>query len=386
MTGSNQNVNDLNGPHLTDRLSAYLDGEMSPAERGLVEAHLRRCPLCENELATLRATATMLRDLKPLPTPRSFALRPAMVAASPRRPFFAGLGSLNAAYGNLKAATAFATLLLIFTLGLDFTLNNLDRGNFTQAMAPAFAAAPKPDLDGRGQNGDSASGARDSTLTQEGSGARGARSGESAKQAPFASAASSTTLPEVAATYTPLRVAAAASNVTPIDPASSPVAGSSAPAVTNDSSESVASPNSVPTVSPDRPPDPVLSNAPAGTTTDTYSSAMTTSSYYNSPTSRPSPAYAPSVGSTTPRSGDGVGRGQSSTVTTFTLGQASQPPTTVAIAPRDTLPQNNTVGTTAYQPTSVAGGSFNWLRAFEGLLIAALLLLAAATIYARRQA
>jgi len=364
MTGSNQNVNDLNGPHLTDRLSAYLDGEMSAGERGLVEAHLRRCPLCENELATLRATATMLRDLKPLSTPRSFALRPAMVAASPRRPFFGGLDSLNAAYGNLKAATAFATLLLIFTLGLDFTLNTLNRDSFTQAVASVAASAPRPDLDG----------------------AKGvARSSESAKQAPLATAASSTTLPEVAATYTPLLVAAAASNVTPIDPGSNPVASDSAPASTSDSTGSAASPNSAPTTSPDIPTAPVLSETQATTMTSNSTYAMTVSNYYNSPTNSPLPAYAPSVGSNTERTGDSVLRRQSSTVTTY-LGQASQPPTTVAIAPRDTLPQNNTVGTTVYQPTTVASGSFNWLRAFEGLLIAALLLLAAATIYARRYA
>jgi hypothetical protein len=40
--------------HLTDRLSAYLDGDLDGAERGAVEAHLRACPACSQELEQLR--------------------------------------------------------------------------------------------------------------------------------------------------------------------------------------------------------------------------------------------------------------------------------------------------------------------------------------------
>src|SRR6478752_3355474 len=36
------------------RLDAYHDGELSPAERADVEAHLRICPSCAAELAAMR--------------------------------------------------------------------------------------------------------------------------------------------------------------------------------------------------------------------------------------------------------------------------------------------------------------------------------------------
>ena len=36
------------------RLNAYHDGELSPAERSAVEAHLRDCPSCAAELAAIR--------------------------------------------------------------------------------------------------------------------------------------------------------------------------------------------------------------------------------------------------------------------------------------------------------------------------------------------
>src|SRR5687767_8109344 len=39
----------------TDQLSAYLDHELSPAERGRVEAHLSGCAECHAVLADLRA-------------------------------------------------------------------------------------------------------------------------------------------------------------------------------------------------------------------------------------------------------------------------------------------------------------------------------------------
>jgi len=39
------------------RLSAYHDGELLPAERSIVEAHLRDCPSCAAELAAIRRTS-----------------------------------------------------------------------------------------------------------------------------------------------------------------------------------------------------------------------------------------------------------------------------------------------------------------------------------------
>jgi anti-sigma factor RsiW len=44
------------------RLDAYHDGELSPAERADVEAHLRDCPSCAAELAAIRRMSAALAD------------------------------------------------------------------------------------------------------------------------------------------------------------------------------------------------------------------------------------------------------------------------------------------------------------------------------------
>src|SRR5690349_3625943 len=67
------------GDHVLDQLSAYIDYELSDAERERVREHLRRCPACENELATLKATKQLLNEVPLQAVPRSFILTPDMV-------------------------------------------------------------------------------------------------------------------------------------------------------------------------------------------------------------------------------------------------------------------------------------------------------------------
>ena len=47
------------------RLDAYHDGELSPAERSDVEAHLRDCPSCAAELAAIRRMSGAFADTTP---------------------------------------------------------------------------------------------------------------------------------------------------------------------------------------------------------------------------------------------------------------------------------------------------------------------------------
>ena len=47
------------------RLDAYHDGELSPAERSDVEAHLRDCPSCVAELAAIRGMSSAFADAAP---------------------------------------------------------------------------------------------------------------------------------------------------------------------------------------------------------------------------------------------------------------------------------------------------------------------------------
>lgn len=65
--------------HVHEYLSEYLDGGLSAAERAEVEAHLAGCPRCRADLASLRLTVQLVRQLPLQPVPRSFAL------AVPRR-------------------------------------------------------------------------------------------------------------------------------------------------------------------------------------------------------------------------------------------------------------------------------------------------------------
>jgi anti-sigma factor RsiW len=47
------------------RLDAYHDGELSPAERSDVEAHLRDCPSCSAKLAAIRGMSGTFADTTP---------------------------------------------------------------------------------------------------------------------------------------------------------------------------------------------------------------------------------------------------------------------------------------------------------------------------------
>ena len=57
--------------HVDTDLSAYLDGELAPAQRTRVDAHLDGCDPCRARLAELRATASLISGLPSLRPSRS---------------------------------------------------------------------------------------------------------------------------------------------------------------------------------------------------------------------------------------------------------------------------------------------------------------------------
>jgi hypothetical protein len=67
----------------TDRLSEYLDDELSPGERAQVEAHLAGCNGCRTVLDELRGVAARAASLPP--TPPSADLWPGIAARLERR-------------------------------------------------------------------------------------------------------------------------------------------------------------------------------------------------------------------------------------------------------------------------------------------------------------
>ncbi len=118
-----------------ESLSAYIDDELTARERARVEKHLEECQACAHELASLRQTVALIKELPPLRAPRSFAVRPAAVRVrpSPAPPAWG--------YGLLKGATALAALLLVLLIGGDLALQFV-RVTSLASWAPG-AAAPE---------------------------------------------------------------------------------------------------------------------------------------------------------------------------------------------------------------------------------------------------
>lgn len=60
-----------------EMLSAYLDGELSPGEDGMVVRHLEACPPCRDELQQLDAARTAVRSMPTLELPLDLRPSPA---------------------------------------------------------------------------------------------------------------------------------------------------------------------------------------------------------------------------------------------------------------------------------------------------------------------
>jgi hypothetical protein len=72
--------------HVRDRLSAYLDQELVPAERTAVETHLQGCDACRQHLETLAAVDAAARALPVVAPARYFDALPGRVRARLERP------------------------------------------------------------------------------------------------------------------------------------------------------------------------------------------------------------------------------------------------------------------------------------------------------------
>jgi hypothetical protein len=62
----------MNCGKIRDLLSAYIDNQLRPRERGVVESHLRSCPACAEELSLLRQTIALAGSLPEVELPRGF--------------------------------------------------------------------------------------------------------------------------------------------------------------------------------------------------------------------------------------------------------------------------------------------------------------------------
>ena len=98
-----------------EKLSAYLDGELTPGEHEAVEHHLETCSACQWELETLRQTIQWTRELPTLTVPPVFTIPvPPEPVRSPRRRWnFLPI---------LQGATALIAVLLVFAVAGDMVL------------------------------------------------------------------------------------------------------------------------------------------------------------------------------------------------------------------------------------------------------------------------
>ena len=92
-----------------ERLSAYVDGELTVEQTAEMEARLKREPVLQDALEELSQTAQLLRSMPQVTPPRGFALTPEMVASS--KPRFG--------YPVLKLASALAVAAFVVVIGVD---------------------------------------------------------------------------------------------------------------------------------------------------------------------------------------------------------------------------------------------------------------------------
>jgi len=91
-------------------LSSYLDGQLSPSDVSRLEGRLKIDPQLISVLNDLRATRSLLRKLPKRRAPRNFTLTRKMVGLNPPMP---------KVYPIFRFASAIATLLLVFSFGLN---------------------------------------------------------------------------------------------------------------------------------------------------------------------------------------------------------------------------------------------------------------------------
>jgi len=114
-----------------ERLSSYMDQEISRTERERVDVHLAQCAACREDLRTLRWTQKLLQETPPVRVPRAFVIREADVTeAKPAR--------RTSWFAMQWAATVVAALFVLVLAGDMITGAWLRRG--VEQPAPMLAA------------------------------------------------------------------------------------------------------------------------------------------------------------------------------------------------------------------------------------------------------
>lgn len=119
-------------PQDLNRLSAYIDNQLSPAEKTKLESRLGHETELQQALTDLRLTRRMLRSLPTIKPPRNFTLTRAQAQAAARPRF--------QLFPALRLATALAGFAFVFLLAVDLLALQNSAG---ETAAPALEQALK---------------------------------------------------------------------------------------------------------------------------------------------------------------------------------------------------------------------------------------------------
>lgn len=124
--------------------SAYLDDRLDARTRRRIDRHVERCARCRDELAAIRQTRDLLRRVRPVRAPRSFALRPSVVPTrvtlSPRLMY----RNAAAAMAAMLIAVSAATLVSPPERIVPETMAEAALAQPSDARAPAALSAAAP--------------------------------------------------------------------------------------------------------------------------------------------------------------------------------------------------------------------------------------------------
>jgi anti-sigma factor RsiW len=110
----------------SQRLSAYLDGELGTAERRAVETHLRTCPVCRRDLAELEQVKTLLGALPEVEPPAGLFADIRRELERPA-PVLGPLGGWLRGAFRRPAVVAAAALLAVLLIALPLAKGRIDR-------------------------------------------------------------------------------------------------------------------------------------------------------------------------------------------------------------------------------------------------------------------
>ena len=124
--------------HIDDELlSAFVDDQLTPDEKALVQQHLASCSACQARLEELRSVIALIRELPELELPRDFALGPRLLVDPPN------VIRLRRVYSVARtAAASLAAVFVLLSVGALYVDTRPGSATVTELAQPKAASAP----------------------------------------------------------------------------------------------------------------------------------------------------------------------------------------------------------------------------------------------------